>query len=59
MIDILQVLTVLVVTVAMALALAHALEVPEKMRLTKDVYYVVQPIYCPGFSIEVSPSLLV
>jgi hypothetical protein len=32
MFDILQVLTVLLVAVAMALALAHALELPGKMR---------------------------
>jgi hypothetical protein len=36
MFDILQVLTVLLVAVAMALALAHALELPGKMRLTFD-----------------------
>src|SRR5262245_38976907 len=35
----------------MALALAHALELPGKMRLTKDVYYAMQPIYYPGFTI--------
>ena len=51
MLDILQVLTVLLVAVAMALALAHALELPGKMRLTKDVYYAMQPIYYPGFTI--------
>jgi len=51
MFDILQVLTVLLVAVAMALALAHALELPGKMRLSKDVYYGMQPIYYPGFTI--------
>jgi hypothetical protein len=51
MLDILQVFTVLLVAVAMALALAHALELPGKMRLTKDVYYAMQPIYYPGFTI--------
>jgi hypothetical protein len=51
MLDILQVLTVLLVAVAMALALAHALELPGKMRLSKDVYYAMQPIYYPGFTI--------
>jgi hypothetical protein len=35
MFDILQVLTFLLVAVAMALALAHALELPGKMRLSK------------------------
>lgn len=47
----LQILTTIVVAVAMSLALAHALELPGKMRLTKDVYYAVQPMYHPGFTI--------
>ena len=51
MLDALQVLTVLSVAVAMALALAHALELPGKMRLSKDVYYAMQPIYYPGFTV--------
>ena len=50
MFDILQVVTVLLVAVAMALTLAHALELPGKMRLTKDVYYAMQHIYYPGFT---------
>ncbi len=37
MLDVLQVLTVMLVAVAMVLPLAHALELPGKMRLTKDV----------------------
>jgi hypothetical protein len=51
MFDTLQVLTVLLVAVAMALALAHALELPGKMRLSKDAYCATQPIYYPGFTI--------
>ena len=47
---VLQILTVLVVAVAMALSLAHALELPGKMRLTKEAYYAMQPIYYPGFT---------
>src|SRR3712207_1713887 len=35
----------------MALALAHTLELPGKMRLSKDEYIAMQPIYCPGFTI--------
>jgi hypothetical protein len=46
----LQVLTVMVVAVAMALVLAHALELPGKMRLSKEHYLIVQPIYYPGFT---------
>jgi hypothetical protein len=51
MLNFLQILTVVVVAVEMALALAHALELPGKMRLTKDVYFAVQRIYYPGFTI--------
>lgn len=51
MFEALQVLTVLLVAVAMALALAHALELPGKLRLTKDAYLAMQPIYYPGFTI--------
>jgi hypothetical protein len=51
MLCVVQVLTVLVVAVAMALSLAHALELPGKMRLAKEAYYAMQPIYYPGFTI--------
>ena len=37
--------------VVMGQALAHALEMPGKMRLTRDQYYTVQTIYYPGFTI--------
>jgi hypothetical protein len=47
----LQVLSVCLVAVAMSLALAHALELPGKMRLNKEVYLATQPIYYPGFTI--------
>jgi hypothetical protein len=47
----LQVLTALLVAGAMALPLAHALELPGKMRLSKDAYLAMQPIYYPGFTI--------
>lgn len=46
----LQVLTILAVAITMALALAHALEFPGKMRLSKEQYLAVQPIYYPGFT---------
>jgi hypothetical protein len=51
MFSLLQVLTVILVAVAMALSLAHALELPGKMRLDKKAYYAMQPIYYPGFTI--------
>jgi Domain of unknown function (DUF1772) len=47
----LQVVTILLVAVAMALGLAHALELPGKKRLTKEAYLATQPIYYPGFTI--------
>jgi hypothetical protein len=48
---VLQVVAISLVAVAMALPLAHALELPGKMRLPKDAYLVTQPIYYPGFTI--------
>jgi hypothetical protein len=47
---ILEVTTVFLVAVAMSLSLAHALELPGKMRLDKDAYVAVQGIYYPGFT---------
>jgi hypothetical protein len=46
---ILQVLSVILV--ALAMALAHALELPGKKRLDRTTYYAIQPIYYPGFTI--------
>lgn len=51
MLLVLQVATVLLVAVAMSLALAHALELPGKLRLDKESYRAVQRIYYPGFTI--------
>jgi hypothetical protein len=51
MFNFLQILTAILIAVALALALAHALEFPGKMRLTKEVYFAIQPIYYPGFTI--------
>jgi hypothetical protein len=48
---VLQVITVFLVAVAMALSLAHALEFPGKMRLTREAYLATQTIYYPGFTI--------
>jgi len=46
----LQVVSVFLVAVAMALALAHALELPGKVRLDKSTYIAMQPVYYPGFT---------
>jgi hypothetical protein len=47
----LQVLTLMLAAVTMALSLAHALEFPGKLRLGKEQYLAVQAIYYPGFTI--------
>jgi Domain of unknown function (DUF1772) len=47
----LEVITLCLVALAMALALAHALEYPGKMRLSRDNYIATQTIYYPGFSV--------
>jgi Domain of unknown function (DUF1772) len=44
-------LTLILAAVAFAPALAHALEMPGKMRLPKDSYFAAQTIYYPGFTI--------
>jgi hypothetical protein len=46
-----KILTVIVVALAMAPALAHALEYPGKLRLDRESYLAVQTIYYPGFTI--------
>ncbi|TKT80226.1 anthrone oxygenase family protein [Aquamicrobium sp. LC103] len=51
MIFALELTAMLLVAVAMALSLAHALELPGKMRLSEKEYLAVQPIYYPGFTI--------
>ena len=47
----LQVITLFLVSVAMGLALAHALEFPGKMRLDRKHYISTQAIYYPGFTV--------
>ena len=47
----LQVLAIMLAAITMALSLAHALEFPGKLRLDKEQYLAVQPIYYPGFTI--------
>ncbi len=46
-----EVLTVVLVASTMGLALAHALEWPGKIRLDREQYLAVRPIYYPGFTI--------
>jgi hypothetical protein len=51
MLQVLQVVAVLLVAVGLAMSLAHALELPGKLRLEKETYVAVQSIYYPGFTI--------
>jgi hypothetical protein len=51
MIVVLEIFAVVVVAIAMTMALAHTLELPGKLRLTREQYLAVQPIYYPGFTI--------
>ena len=51
MFGILQIASTILVALALAPAMAHALELPGKMRLARDNYLAVQTIYYPGFTI--------
>lgn len=51
MFTVLQVVTLMLVALAMVPAVAHALEFPAKRRLPQDAYLTVQRIYYPGFTI--------
>jgi hypothetical protein len=50
MLQLLQVVTLVLVAITMALSLSHALEYPGKLRLGEKDYCVVQAIYYPGFT---------
>lgn len=47
----LQVVTILLAAITLTTALAHALELPGKLRLGREQYLSVQTIYYPGFTI--------
>lgn len=47
----LHVATAFLVSVTFGLVLAHALEMPGKMRLNEETYLALQAIYYPGFTI--------
>src|SRR5687768_4992760 len=51
MFQFLQILALLLVALAMAFAVAHAAELPGKMRLDRDSYMTIQTVYSPGFTI--------
>jgi hypothetical protein len=49
--QVLQLVALLLVAVTLSFALAHAAELPGKLRLDKETYSAVQPIYYPGFTL--------
>jgi hypothetical protein len=51
MLNLFQIVAVILTAVALVPAMAHALELPGKMRLEKDRYFAVQTIYYPGFTV--------
>lgn len=51
MLTILQFITVCLTTIALSTSLAHALELPGKMRLEREAYVATQSIYYPGFTV--------
>jgi hypothetical protein len=51
MLPVLQVITLVLTAIGVSLTLAHALELPGKMRLGKNDYVAIQSIYYPGFTI--------
>jgi hypothetical protein len=50
MLPIFQVLVLFLLALAMACSVAHALELPGKLRLPQQIYLYVQSIYFPGFT---------
>jgi hypothetical protein len=48
---VLQILAIMLAAVTMGLALAHALELPGKLRLDREHYLATQTIYYPGFTL--------
>lgn len=51
MADRLLFVAIVLAAVTLAQSLAHALELPGKLRLNKEQYFAVQTIYYPGFTI--------
>jgi hypothetical protein len=47
----LTIVTTMVAIVSFSASLAHALEYPGKMTLSRDIYFEVQKIYYPGFTV--------
>lgn len=50
MLTLLEIVTLMLCAVVVTQSLAHALELPGKMRLARETYFEVQRIYYPGFT---------
>lgn len=51
MLVVVQIASVVLTAITLSLALAHALEMPGKLRLGKEAYAEMQAVYYPGFTI--------
>jgi hypothetical protein len=51
MLRFLEILALVLAAVTLTFPLAHAAELPGKLRLNKETYAAVQPIYYPGFTL--------
>lgn len=51
MVQFLQIVALVLVAITLSFALAHAAELPGKLRLDEETYTAVQPIYYPGFTL--------
>jgi hypothetical protein len=58
MVRFVEIAAVVLVAITMALTLAHALELPGKLRLDREQYFAVQTIYYPGFTIGGGAEIL-
>jgi hypothetical protein len=51
MLQVLEIVAIVLLALTLVPPLAHALELPGKLRLSRDQYVAVQEIYYPGFTI--------
>jgi len=51
MLQFLEILALVLAAVTLTFPLAHAVELPGKLRMNKETYVAVQPIYYPGFTL--------
>ncbi len=51
MLRFMEIVALLLAAITLTFPLAHAAELPGKLRLNKETYAAVQPIYYPGFTL--------